>query len=97
MRFAMFFLLLMLGFYTWLNFGYYRSADEFGSEVVFFKKKFATAKIEFHNIHANSEDVRNIDLISMRDKSDIVEYCKYRLGIITQLETQEEVIRCAEL
>jgi hypothetical protein len=52
--------------------------------------------MEFHNIHANDGEYRAVETLSNEYRQYIIDYCKYRLGIDTELTTQTDVNICAQ-
>ncbi|MBX8574749.1 hypothetical protein [Pseudomonas cichorii] len=73
--------------------GYYEHHGETDSTPVFFIKKKPTLKIKFHRIfHPNFE--KKLHEINVLQRQQVIDYCKYRLGIETRLETEEEFNSC---
>ncbi|GFM83840.1 hypothetical protein PSCICN_45320 [Pseudomonas cichorii] len=73
--------------------GYYEHQGEIGSTPVFFIKKKPTLKMKFHRIfHPNFE--KSLHEITALQRQQVIDYCKYRLGIETRLETEEEFNSC---
>ncbi|MDB6141774.1 MAG: hypothetical protein JWP80_818 [Pseudomonas sp.] len=80
-----------------LNMGYYNEISEGEVHTIFFIKKSLTPRIKFYNIHANDSDYRKVDNLSDELRQDIIDYCKYRLGIETEVKTQADVEMCAKM
>lgn len=80
-----------------LNVGYYNEVSDAEVNTIFFIKKTPTMKMKFFNIHANDGDYRQIDRLSDELRQDIIDYCKYRLGIETEVKTQADIVMCAKL
>ena len=80
-----------------LNIGYYEQHSEHETHTLFFVKKTPTLRVKFFNIHANDGDYRRIETLSDERRQKITDYCKYRLGIETQVNTQADVEMCATL
>ncbi|MNG39351.1 hypothetical protein D3C84_1273990 [compost metagenome] len=53
--------------------------------------------MKFYNIHANDGEYRKVDKLSDELRQDIIDYCKYRLGIETEVKTQADVEICAKM
>lgn len=89
--------LLSLVLLLMLNFGYYTELEEAETHTRWFLKRAPTLRLEFFNIHANDGDDRRVETLSNEQRQMIIDYCKYRLGIDTQVTTQADVARCAKL
>ncbi|BAO60821.1 MULTISPECIES: hypothetical protein [Pseudomonas] len=90
-------LLLSLILLTVLNLGYYTELEEAETHTRWFIKTSPTLRLEFFNIHANDGDYRRVEKLTDEQRQMIIDYCKYRLGIDTQVTTQADVERCAKL
>lgn len=77
-----------------LYIGYYEALEDGDIETIFFIKKYPTFQIKFHNIHANDGEIKKIEHLTMEERIWITDYCKYRLGIITELRTQNDIETC---
>lgn len=53
--------------------------------------------MKFQNTHANDGFYRKINELSNELRQCIVEYCKYRFGIDTQVKTQAEIEAYAKM
>lgn len=53
--------------------------------------------MRFYNIHANDGEYRKVDQLSDELRQNIIDYCKYRLGIDTGVKTQADVEICAKM
>lgn len=80
--------------FLWLNIGVYETHFAEDSRSVFFIKKHPTLQVRFENIFLTDEDDKPIDRLSNEERSVVINYCKYRLGIKTELKTQEELEVC---
>ncbi|MFJ3485445.1 hypothetical protein ACIPL1_18945 [Pseudomonas sp. NPDC090202] len=60
----------------------------------FFIKKYPTFQVEFENLFANYKDHKALAELTPKERQKIIDYCKYRLGIITTLETQDDLESC---
>ncbi|MCV4342255.1 hypothetical protein [Pseudomonas capsici] len=74
--------------------GYYEALEDGDIETVVFIKKQPTFQVKFYNIHANDGEVRRVERLSDEERKLIVDYCRYRLGIDTELKTQDDVEAC---
>jgi hypothetical protein len=77
--------------------GYYKETGEFKDYLHVFIKKTPTPQVKFENIFANLRDHRQLHELTPRERQRVIDYCKYRLGVETQLESQNELERCKEL
>jgi hypothetical protein len=50
--------------------------------------------MKFHNIHANDGEIRKVERLTAEERGWIIDYCRYRLGIDTDLKTQDDVEMC---
>ncbi len=80
-----------------LNVGYYNEVSDGEVNTIFFIKKSPTLRMQFFNIHANDGDYRQVDKLTDELRQDIIDYCKYRLGIETEVKTQADVVMCAKM
>lgn len=78
----------------WLFMGYYESLDDARIKYNPFIKHHPSLQIRFENIFANSQDPKPLKQLSERERQLVMDYCRFRLGIDTQLSTQEELERC---
>ncbi|PCK92307.1 hypothetical protein PsyrCH409_08895 [Pseudomonas viridiflava] len=74
--------------------GYYEALEDGDIETVWFLKKRPTFQVKFYNIHANDGEIRRVERLTDEERKWIIEYCRYRLGIDTKLQTQEDVEVC---
>ncbi len=88
---------LVLALTASLYIGYYREAGEFKTYNHIFIKTSPTLQIKFENIFANLRDDKELSELTHQERQIVMDYCKYRLGIETQLTTQGELERCKEL
>ena len=84
---------LIVGF---LKIGYYFNYEDEETTAVFFVKQSPTFQLKFHHIFANEGDP--IPLAHLRDdqRLKVIDYCKYRLGINTELADQAELDACSQ-
>lgn len=87
---------LIITFLVTLPFvGYYEHHEEIGSYPVIFIKKEPTSQIIFYRIfHPNFET--GLHELTDLQRQKMIDYCKYRLGIETQLKTEKEFRTCRE-
>ncbi|MBX8486337.1 hypothetical protein [Pseudomonas cichorii] len=81
---------------TLLYVGYYEALEDGDIETVVFIKKHPTFQVRFYNIHANDGEVRRAERLSDEERELIIDYCRYRLGIDTELKTQDDVETCRQ-
>nr|WP_298166479.1 hypothetical protein [uncultured Pseudomonas sp.] len=86
-------IILVLSF-LWLNVGVYETYFAEDNRTVFFIKKHKTLQVRFENIFLTDEDDKPVDRLSDEERQLVIDYCKYRLGIETELKTQEELEKC---
>jgi hypothetical protein len=79
-----------------LYIGYYEALEDGDIETIVFIKKHPTFLVRFFNIHANDGEVRRVGRLTDEERGWIIDYCRYRLGIDTELKTQDDVEMCAE-
>ncbi|QXH53811.1 hypothetical protein KSS94_12100 [Pseudomonas fakonensis] len=88
------FALIVLAMLTTLYFGYYQALEDGDIETILFVKKHPTLQMEFYNIHANDGEIRQVEQLTKQERQWIIDYCWYRLGIHTELNTQNDVETC---
>jgi len=77
--------------------GFYETRWAEDNRKVFFIKKYPSLKVEFVNLYASDADDKALEQLSPLERVAVRDYCKYRLGIETRLETQTELERCKEM
>ena len=87
-------LVCVLGILLVLNVGYYKALEDGDVETIWFLKKTPTLQVKFYNIHANDGEIRKVESLTEEQRTRIIDYCKYRLGISTSLTTQQDVETC---
>lgn len=80
--------------FLWPNVGVYETHFAEDNRSVFFFKKHPILQVRFENIFLTDEDDKPIDRLSNEERRVVINYCKYRLGIETELKTQEELEVC---
>jgi len=85
---------VILAVVTALYVGYYEALEDGDIETIVFIKKHPTLQMKFYNIHANDGEIRNVERLTAEERGWIIDYCKYRLGIDTDLKTQDDVEMC---
>ncbi|WP_065259943.1 MULTISPECIES: hypothetical protein [Pseudomonas] len=86
--------LIVLVLVTVLYVGYYEALEDGDIETILFIKKHPTFQMKFYNIHANDGEIRQVERLTEQERKWIVDYCRYRLGIDTDLKTQDDVEIC---
>ena len=86
--------LLVLVLVTVLYVGYYEALEDGDIETILFIKKHPTFQMKFYNIHANDGEIRQVERFTEQERKWIIDYCRYRLGIDTDLKTQNDVEVC---
>ncbi|MBV4549368.1 MULTISPECIES: hypothetical protein [Pseudomonas] len=86
--------LIVLALVTVLYVGYYEALEDGDIETILFIKKHPTFQMEFYNIHANDGEIRQVERLTEQERKWIIDYCRYRLGIDTDLKTQNDVEIC---
>lgn len=81
---------------TALYVGYYEALEDGDVEIILFIKKHPTFQLRFINVHANDGDYRKVERLTDEQRKWMIDYCRYRLGIDTELKTQEEVETCSK-
>lgn len=81
---------------TILYVGYYEALEDGDIETIVFIKKHPTFQIKFWNIHANDGEIRKVERLTAEERGWIIDYCRYRLGIDTDLKTQDDVEMCSK-
>ena len=74
--------------------GYYEALEDGDIETVVFIKEHPTFQMKFYNIHANDGEIRQVEHLTDKERKLIIGYCRYRLGIATELKTQNDVEMC---
>ena len=78
----------------WLNVGFYETYFAEDNRTVFFIKKYPTLQVRFENIFLSDRDDKPLAYLSDEERGVVIAYCKYRLGIETELKTQDELEAC---
>ncbi len=86
--------LIVLALVAVLYVGYYEALEDADVETILFIKKHPTFQMKFYNIHANDGEIRQVEQLTQEERRWIIDYCRYRLGIDTTLNTQEDVEVC---
>ncbi len=84
----------ILAVVTMLYVGYYEALEDGDIETIVFIKKHPTFQMKFYNIHANDGEIRKVERLTAEERGWIIDYCRYRLGIDTDLKTQDDVEMC---
>lgn len=89
-------ILTALGLIAMLYVGYYKSIDDAELNTNLFIKQHPTFQMEFVNLFANDADSKPLQALSSEERQLVMDYCRYRLGIETTLQTQSELDACKE-
>ena len=84
----------ILALVSMLYVGYYEALEDGDIETIVFIKKHPTFQMKFYNIHANDGEIRKVERLTTEERGWIIDYCRYRLGIDTDLKTQDDVEMC---
>lgn len=74
--------------------GYYETRWAEDNKTVFFIKNQPTLQLEFVNIFDSDADDKPLHKLDQEERQLVIDYCKYRLGIVTRLNSQEELEAC---
>lgn len=89
-------ILAILALLAVLYVGYYESLDDAEVNKVFFIKKSPTLQVKFRHLFANDADDKPLEKLTAEQLEQVVDYCKYRLGIETTLNNQKELDACKQ-
>ena len=67
--------------------GYYEALEDGDIETILFIKKHPVLQMKFYNIHANDGDIRQVERLTSEECKRTIDYCRYRLGVDTELRT----------
>jgi hypothetical protein len=87
---------LALALLAVLFIGYYDTRYAEDNKTIFFIKKQPTLQVEFENLFANDANNKKVHELNDEERQIVIDYCKYRLGIKTELKTQDELEACKE-
>lgn len=88
--------LIVLVLVTVLYVGYYEALEDGDIETILFIKKHPTLQMKFYNIHANDGEIRQVERLTEQERNWIIDYCRYRLGIDTDLKAQNDIEICRD-
>ncbi|RRV06188.1 hypothetical protein EGJ27_16050 [Pseudomonas sp. v388] len=77
-----------------LYIGYYTPQSIHDESTVFFIKKYPTLQMKFKNLYTRDGDTNNFANLNSVEANIVINYCKYRLGIDTRLENEEQLEEC---
>ncbi|MBX8547888.1 hypothetical protein K5D53_25000 [Pseudomonas cichorii] len=77
-----------------LYIGFYEKMEDAYPEKIFFFKKAPTFQVRFENIFAYESDDKKLSELSDTERQQVIQYCKYRLGVTTTLKNQNELEEC---
>ncbi|WP_407364582.1 hypothetical protein HKW97_24395 (plasmid) [Pseudomonas luteola] len=89
-------LLMVLAVLALLFVGYYEELEDAETHTVYFIKTSPTFQVRFRHLFASDADDKPLAQLSEQERDAVIDYCKYRLGIETQLKTQEELNVCKQ-
>lgn len=81
---------------AWLSTGVYKTRFAEDNRLVFFIKKQPSFQVRFINPFATDADTKKLSQMSAEERQEVIDYCRYRLGIETELKTQEELDSCEQ-
>ncbi|MGE8497078.1 MAG: hypothetical protein ACN6O6_06165 [Pseudomonas sp.] len=81
---------------AWLGVGFYKTYFAEDNRLVFFIKKHPTFQVRFENIYASDQDDKPLERLNDEERQVVIAYCKYRLGIRTELNSQAELEMCKQ-
>ena len=87
---------LVLAVLAMIYIGYYQALEDGDIETILFIKRYPTFRIKFINIHANDGEIRQVERLTDKERMWIIDYCRYRLGINTELKIQNDIERCTQ-
>lgn len=87
---------IIFGLLATLYVGYYESVDDAEVNKVFFIKKSPSLQVKFRHLFANDADDKPLEKLTSEQREQVIEYCKYRLGIDTKLKNQKELEACKQ-
>lgn len=90
----LFTVVLIITAWTVLNIGYYDTHWAEDNITVFFIKKEPALQIEFENMFATDSDFDPVHELRDDDRQDLIDYCRYHLGYITQIEDESDRDEC---
>ncbi|WP_337056199.1 hypothetical protein [Pseudomonas sp. USHLN015] len=79
---------------TWLTTGVYKTRFAEDNRLVFFIKKQPSFQVAFVNPFATDTDSKPLSRLSAQERQEVIDYCRYGLGIETELKTQDELDNC---
>jgi hypothetical protein len=77
-----------------LYIGYYTPQSTHEESTVFFIKKHPTLQMKFKNLYTRDGDTKSLADLGAVEANIIINYCKYRLGVETRLESEEQLESC---
>lgn len=79
---------------AWLSTGLYKTRFAEDNRLVFFIKQQPSFQVRFVNPFATDADSKKLSQMSEEERQEVIDYCRYGLGIETELKTQEELDSC---
>jgi len=87
------FCILLLSYIVWDR-SYYGYVEDIEGEKEVFEKKFFSMRTEFYDVFSMRDTDKRLDELDVDERQAVIDFCKYRLGIITKLASQEELEQC---
>jgi hypothetical protein len=87
-------IIIIIIFLAILSIGYYETNWLEENKVIFFIKKKPTLQIKFENLFASDCDLKPLDQLTERQRSQTIDFCKYYVGFETSLRNQGELDIC---
>ncbi|HCS45386.1 MAG TPA: hypothetical protein DIW52_21585 [Pseudomonas sp.] len=88
--------IIALTLLTVLFVGYYEVLEDAETRSVVFIKQSSTFQVKFRHLFANDADDKPLSQLSDEERRAVINYCKYRLGVVTDLKTQDELDVCKQ-
>ncbi|VVQ21368.1 hypothetical protein PS928_05164 [Pseudomonas fluorescens] len=88
--------IIALTLLTALFVGYYEVLEDAETRSVVFIKQSPTFQVKFRHLFANDADDKPLSQLSNQERQAVINYCKYRLGVTTDLKTQDELEVCKQ-
>ncbi|WP_373875091.1 hypothetical protein [Pseudomonas tohonis] len=79
---------------AWLTTGVYKTRFAEDNRLVFFIKRQPSFRVAFVNPFATDADSKPLSRLNAQERQEVIDYCRYRLGIATELKTQDELDNC---
>ena len=87
------FCILAFSYIVWDR-SYYGYVEDIEGEKEVFEKKFFSMRTEFYDVFSMRDTDKRLDELDVDERQAVIDFCKYRLGIITKLASQAELEQC---